>query len=270
MLFRSLLAWLAAWVAGTACQVLAALPVPPQCSGAALALAVAAALASGLLRRLRHGRWLPASGPLALALLVFSGAAAGWGAAGAHMAARMAQTLPAAAQTGDVRLTGIVAAMPQRGPTGLRFVLEAESAATWPGNTPLHAPRQLQLAWFVPPGSAAPALRAGERWQLTARLRPPYGEANPNGFDAELWLWQQGIRATGSVKDAASARRLAGTLAHPVEQLRQSLRDRLLARLAGQGGDAADSGRPAHAPEAAAEEEADEELADEGRAPDRL
>ena len=86
-----LLAWLAAWVAGTACQVLAALPVPPQCSGAALALAVAAALASGLLRRLRHGRWLPASGPLALALLVFSGAAAGWGAAGAHMAARMAR-----------------------------------------------------------------------------------------------------------------------------------------------------------------------------------
>ena len=264
-----LLAWLAAWVAGTACQVLAAWPVPPQFSAAALALAVAAAWASGLLRRLRHGRWLPASGPLALALLVFSGAAAGWGAAGAHMAARMAQTLPAAAQTGDVRLTGIVAAMPQRGPTGLRFVLEAESAATWPGNTPLHVPRQLQLAWFVPPGSAAPALRAGERWQLTARLRPPYGEANPKGFDAELWLWQQGIRATGSVKDAASARRLAGTLAHPVEQLRQSLRDRLLARLAGQGGDAADSGRPAHAPEAAAEEEADEELADEGRAPDR-
>ena len=264
-----LLAWLAAWVAGTACQVLAAWPVPPQFSAAALALAVAAAWASGLLRRLRHGRWLPASGPLALALLVFSGAAAGWGAAGAHMAARMAQTLPAAAQTGDVRLTGIVAAMPQRGPTGLRFVLEAESAATWPGNTPLHVPRQLQLAWFVPPGSAAPALRAGERWQLTARLRPPYGEANPKGFDAELWLWQQGIRATGSVKDAASARRLAGTLAHPVEQLRQSLRDRLLARLAEQGGDAADSGRPAHAPEAAAEEEADEELADEGRAPDR-
>ena len=264
-----LLAWLAAWVAGTACQVLAAWPVPPPCSAAALALAVAAALASGLLRRLRHGRWLPAFEPLALALLVFSGAAAGWGAAGAHMAARMAQTLPAAAQTGDVRLTGIVAAMPQRGPTGLRFVLEAESAVTWPGNTPLHVPRLLQLAWFVPPGSAAPALRAGERWQLTARLRPPYGEANPNGFDAELWLWQQGIRATGSVKDAASARRLAGTLAHPVEQLRQSLRDRLLARLAGQGGDAADSGRPAHAPEAAAEEEADEELADEGRAPDR-
>ena len=80
---------------------------------------------------------------------------AGWGSAGARMAARMAQTLPAAAQAGDVRLTGIVVAMPQRGPTGLRFVLEAESAATWPGNTPLHVPRQLQLAWFVPPGSGA-------------------------------------------------------------------------------------------------------------------
>ncbi|HEY8973019.1 MAG TPA: DUF4131 domain-containing protein, partial [Burkholderiaceae bacterium] len=46
---------------------------------------------------------------------------------------------------------------------------------------------------------APPPLRAGQRWRLPVRLRRPHGAMNPDGFDAELWLFDQGLRATGSV-----------------------------------------------------------------------
>ena len=45
-------------------------------------------------------------------------------------------------------------------------------------------------------------LRAGQRWRFTVRLRQPHGNVNPHGFDYELWLFEQGIRAAGYVRDA--------------------------------------------------------------------
>ena len=41
---------------------------------------------------------------------------------------------------------------------------------------------------------------SGERWQLAVRLKRPHGFSNPGGFDFEQWLFQQGIRATGYVR----------------------------------------------------------------------
>ena len=46
----------------------------------------------------------------------------------------------------------------------------------------------------------APELRAGERWQMNVRLKAPHGNSNPHGFDYELWLWEQGLQATGYVR----------------------------------------------------------------------
>ena len=46
------------------------------------------------------------------------------------------------------------------------------------------------------------ALRAGQRWRFTVRLRQPHGNLNPHGFDYELTLLEQGVRATGYVRDA--------------------------------------------------------------------
>ena len=40
-------------------------------------------------------------------------------------------------------------------------------------------------------------LRPGQRWQFTLRIKAPHGSRNPNGFDYELWLWTQGVQATG-------------------------------------------------------------------------
>ena len=85
--------------------------------------------------------------------------------------------------------------------------------------------------------AAAPApLHAGQRWRLPVRLRRPHGAMNPDGFDAELWLFDQGLRATGTVRGNGQ---LLGASWAPIENARQWVRDRLM--LSGQpgGGDAA-------------------------------
>lgn len=40
----------------------------------------------------------------------------------------------------------------------------------------------------------------GEQWQMTLRLRPPSGFANPGTFNYEQWLWREGIHATGYLR----------------------------------------------------------------------
>ena len=69
---------------------------------------------------------------------------------------------------------------------------------------------------------------------MTVRLKAPHGNSNPGGFDFELWLWEQGIQATGYVRtganDAAPVR-LVQTWQHPVEQLRYKVRDAIFDRM---------------------------------------
>lgn len=79
------------------------------------------------------------------------------------------------------------------------------------------------------------ALGGRERWQLTVRLKAPHGASNPFGFDYELWLWEQGVQATGYVragpKDPAP-QRLGQTGQHPVEWARQQVRNQIFERVA--------------------------------------
>ncbi|MBS0508547.1 MAG: DNA internalization-related competence protein ComEC/Rec2, partial [Proteobacteria bacterium] len=92
---------------------------------------------------------------------------------------------------------------------------------------------------------APPTVHAGERWRLTVRLKTPHGGRNPHGFDYELWLWEQGVQATGYVRTSprldarhGPPERLAATWQYPVEQLREQVRDAILRQLA-PGADAA-------------------------------
>lgn len=56
---------------------------------------------------------------------------------------------------------------------------------------------RVRLSWYDPP-----ALNKGERWAAEGRLRPPWGNRNPGGFDYESWLLGQGLAGTGYVRDA--------------------------------------------------------------------
>ena len=88
--------------------------------------------------------------------------------------------------------------------------------------------------------AASPApLRAGQRWRLPVRLRRPHGAMNPDGFDAELWLFDQDLRATGTVRGNGQ---LLDTLWAPIENARQWVRDRLLLSVGARIGDASAAG----------------------------
>ncbi|MBI3533588.1 MAG: ComEC/Rec2 family competence protein, partial [Burkholderiales bacterium] len=151
----------------------------------------------------------------------------------------------------DISVTGLVAAMPQYSEAGTRFRFEVESAQL--DGQPVHLPPRLHLGWYggVWGGGelltdlqrAPQLLQAGERWQMTVRLKAPHGGSNPHGFDFELWLWEQGLQATGYVRAGprdTAPQRLTPTWWHPVERLRQQVRDAIFERLLTSGGDERD------------------------------
>jgi competence protein ComEC len=174
-------------------------------------------------------------GCLVLTCGLFSFALTGW-----H-ASIQAERLDSALEGQDLDVVGVVQAMPQRQDLGWRFRFRVESAKR--AGTPVSVPEQIYLGWYGQEGhdsgwrlTALPEpVQAGERWRLRVRLKAPHGHMNPRGFDYELWLFEQGVGATGYVRMGARdpwPQRLAQTWAHPVEWWRQTVRDRLLARLA--------------------------------------
>lgn len=192
-----------------------------------------------------HG-WLAAAGVAGVAIAwrwrgafvaaVAGVAALGFAAAGGQAALRLAPALPAALEGQDLRLVGTIAGLPQRGPSGTRFRFEVETAETLDGQA-VRVPPSLALGWYsgwhedATPDAPQAGLRAGQRWRFTARLRQPHGNLNPHGFDYELQLFEQGLRATGYVREAPAPQRLADGAAHPVERARQALRDAIEARV---------------------------------------
>ena len=162
----------------------------------------------------------------------------------------------------DILVVGQVAAMPQYGEDGLRFRFDVESAHL--NGQSVSLPPQIYLSWYsgfrgfgARPAKAVAlhmqdndsteppefsnqlqrqpqALRAGERWQMSVRLKAPHGNSNPHGFDYELWLWEQGIQATGYVRTSAKdapPKRLSTSWSHPVERARQSVREAIFAQV---------------------------------------
>ncbi|OBS10871.1 DNA internalization-related competence protein ComEC/Rec2 [Acidihalobacter prosperus] len=130
----------------------------------------------------------------------------------------------------DVVLTGVVRGVPERQDHSTRFEFAVEAARL--GDRLLtQPPARVRLGWY----GRRPDLRPGERWRLTARLKPAHGHLNPGGFDYEGWLFSRGIRATGYVREGGKARRL-GQASDPVslvDRWRQTLDRRLHAALEG-------------------------------------
>jgi competence protein ComEC len=158
-----------------------------------------------------------------------------WAAVFAHL--RLSARLDAALEGRDVVVTGVVAGLPQDFERGVRFDFDVESSE--PG-----VPRRIVLSWYGGFSSdeslGVAAVRAGERWRFTVRLRRPHGSANPHGFDYEAWLLERGVRATGYVRmptrRGANGRtqvvpeRLAAMVPRPqywIERLREAAREKM-------------------------------------------
>jgi competence protein ComEC len=219
------------WVLGTALQLQQAMLFSWPDYGLLVLLALVSSIS--LTIKSVAIRWRTGLAVLVFGLLAF-------GVTGLRAAVFLHDALDAGLEGRDVVVTGVVAAMPQRNETGLRFRFDVESAQL--RGQPVHLPPRVYLGWYagVWGDSGADAfgelqrqpgpVEAGERWQMTVRLKAPHGASNPHGFDYELWLWEQGLQAAGYVragpKDPAP-RRLLQTGRHPVERARQQVRDRI-------------------------------------------
>lgn len=110
----------------------------------------------------------------------------------------------------ELLVTGVVQGLPQVHEQGSRFVLRVQQA-TQQGQV-VAVPERISLAWFAPKESAdaaTPSVQPGQRWQMAVKLQQVHGVRNPYGFDTELWFWQQGLGATGSVRAGDATRLLA-------------------------------------------------------------
>jgi competence protein ComEC len=152
-----------------------------------------------------------------------------WAATLAHL--RMSDELPRDWEGRDIEAVGVVAGLPQRYERSVRFEFDVEEVHT----AGARLPRRIVLSWWgrtrADTAPDLPELRAGERWRLTVRLKRPHGFVNPGGYDYEAALLERGLRATGYVRSAAGAVRLAGRVHRPsywVGMARERLRGRIL------------------------------------------
>ena len=180
---------------------------------------------------------LAVTGRTLLAILFLTGGFF-WAAALAQL--RVSDALPPEWEGRDIQVAGVVAELPQSNESGVRFVFDVEQVLT----PDAVVPERISLAWYKDKerrrsarAEAVPQpVSAGERWQLTTRLKRPHGTINPHGFDFEQWALEHNLRASGYVRKSDRNIRLEETVNRPsylVERLRQEIRERFLDILAG-------------------------------------
>lgn len=154
---------------------------------------------------------------------------------------RLNDQLPEAWETKDIQVTGVVASLPQRFERGERFEFDVESAQTGTEVGKI-VPGRIMLSWYhswddvddTDETVEVRAIRPGERWRFTVRLKRPHGNANPYAFDYEAWLFERNIRATGTIRPRGETQRLDAFVpgaGYAVERLRDVIRSRFLAVL---------------------------------------
>lgn len=163
-------------------------------------------------------------------LAATAGALAGFAWAALVAQGALSDELAKADEGRDFEIVGTIDSLPSRQDGSIRFNFAVES--------PSAVPPRIVLSWYAGPraggGAPPPELLPGERWRLKVRLQRPHGNANPFGFDYELWLLEQGIRATGYVRAEGSNERLAGfmpTAHNAVERARYAIREHINAAL---------------------------------------
>ena len=138
----------------------------------------------------------------------------------------LSDRLATALEGEDLTLTGVIADIPYPTDYGMRFEFAVHAAAAQ--GAAVVAPQRVLLTSALPTFTP----RAGERWQLRARLKRPHGFQNPGGFDYEAYLFRSRIGATGYVRAEEPPTRVDGGAGRfAIDALRQRLGERIGAAL---------------------------------------
>ena len=102
---------------------------------------------------------------------------------------RLSDRLPESLEGINIPVKGLIVDLPEQDERQTRFdFIDTESAQKLPS--------KLRLSWYYPDQ----AIKAGQYWFFTIKLKRPHGSLNPGGFDYERWLFTQGIGAAGYVR----------------------------------------------------------------------
>ncbi|MCW9025561.1 MAG: DNA internalization-related competence protein ComEC/Rec2 [Gammaproteobacteria bacterium] len=147
----------------------------------------------------------------------------------------LAKGLPPELESQNVMVNGYVAGLPESNGRRVRFLFDVESM-TYMGQE-YTSPGRIRLSWYYfgrsgrsgwQGRSVAPVIKSGDHWQLQVRLKRPNGFLNPAGFDYEGWLFQQGIRATGYVRNSTNNQKdTAITSSYLVHKLREKIANKI-------------------------------------------
>jgi len=216
------------FVTGVTCLQLAATLPPTRQMAACGAIAALLLLVGARGRAIRH----PAT---RIAAIATTGLLAGFAWAALLAQLVLAPALDPRDEGRDLRIVGIVETLPYRFDQGVRFDLHVERTL----DAGVRVPAHVALSWYAGLHGARQSVgdvQPGQRWQFTVRLQRPHGNANPGGFDYEVWLLEQGVRSTGYVRAGDGNRLLDAFVPGPgviVERVRAALRARIQGALAG-------------------------------------
>lgn len=179
------------------------------------------------------------SRPPRIAARLAGGACAGFLWAALLAGHYLADELPKHLEGEDLLLVGTIDSLPFRFAQGQRFNFAIEHAQS--NGQEVALPHRVALSWYntLHDDELQPAeVQPGERWQLKVHMQRPHGTANIGGFDYEVWLLEQDLRATGAVRSDASSQmfnrrldRFVWSFRNVIASMRAGMRDHILAAL---------------------------------------
>lgn len=155
--------------------------------------------------------------------------------AAAYAAYRLDNALPPTWENKPIQVVGVVASVPELTERGQRFRFDVEQVLSHGAEVPQHISLNQYNAGVFNRGVTQSVLQpaplwAGERWQLTVRLKRPHSVQNPHGYDFESWVLAEDVRATGNVLNKPDNQKLQDFIWHPryvVERIRQNVKNRI-------------------------------------------
>ncbi len=151
--------------------------------------------------------------------------AAGFLYAAAMAQIRLADALSPEWEGRDVVVEGVISSLPVPGEKADRFEFSVRKTVTQGAAIP----EKILLSRYLEPGLSP--LHAGQKWRFMVRLKRPHGNVNPHGYDYEGRLLEEGIRATGYVRNGVLLDDFVPSPGTLIERAREAIRDRILQKL---------------------------------------
>ena len=136
----------------------------------------------------------------------------------------MSERLPSALEGQDITITGALIGLPRAQDDSTRFDFAVKTAEK--DGKPIVLGGIARLSWY----KDAPDLQPCARWRLRVRLKRPRGMIDPGGFDFERYALEQGIVATGYVREDAGNANL-GDAVICIDRLRARIGENISATL---------------------------------------